>query len=147
MLVANFETLIPEEKRDISLKSRIIKNELPNLVNKFLVYYKNLLEKDPTKSIIQLCPEYFIEQQQEQKMEQNPLYKFLYENFKAGDSNDSVKMTEVKNVLKKNSDFKDKDVISIIYLMQEIFPEAEYKFDNIIDGKRFRRTFHKLANI
>lgn len=80
MLVANFETLIPEEKRDISLKSRIIKNELPNLVNKCLVYYKNLLEKDPTKSIIQLCPEYFIEQQQEQKMEQNPLYKFLYEN-------------------------------------------------------------------
>ena len=80
MLVANFETLISEEKRDISLKSRIIKEELPNLINKCLVYYKNLLEKDHSKSIIQLCPEYFIEQQQEQKMEQNPLFKFLYEN-------------------------------------------------------------------
>lgn len=68
-------------------------------------------------------------------------------NIKVGDSNDSVKMTEVKNVLKKNSDFKDKDVISIIYLMQEIFPEVEYKFDNIIDGKRLSRTFHKLANL
>lgn len=71
----------------------------------------------------------------------------LLENFKVGDSNDSVKMTEVKNVLKKNSDFKDKDVISIIYLIQEIFPEAEYKFDNIIDGKRLSRTFHKISNI
>jgi hypothetical protein len=36
------------------------------------MYYKHLLESDPKKDIWGLCPEYFLEQQQELKIERNP---------------------------------------------------------------------------
>lgn len=78
LLIANFEKLV--NNPDTSLKSEIINNELPAFINKCLNYYKKMLDNSNNKTIWQICPEYFLDQQEELKMERNPLYKFLMEN-------------------------------------------------------------------
>lgn len=45
-----------------------------------MTYYKKLLEIDNKKDIWHVCPEYFLDQQQDLKIDRNPLYKFLLEN-------------------------------------------------------------------
>lgn len=78
MLVANFEKNIINP--DPTLKKRIIQNELPAFIYKCLIFYKNMLNNNANKDIWKICPEYFLDQQQELKVERNPLYKFLLEN-------------------------------------------------------------------
>ena len=80
MLVANFEKNVTNP--DTTLKHRILTEELPAFIYKCLSEYKKLLDLDTNKEIWGLCPEYFLEQQQELKIERNPLYKFLIENTK-----------------------------------------------------------------
>lgn len=80
MLVANFEKNVTNP--DTTLKHRILTEELPAFIYKCLSEYKKLLDLDTNKDIWGLCPEYFLEQQQELKIERNPLYKFLIENTK-----------------------------------------------------------------
>lgn len=78
MLVANFEKIVSNP--DPTLKNRIMENEIPAFIYKSLLAYKNLLENSSNNDIWRLCPEYFLDQQLELKLERNPLYKFLYEN-------------------------------------------------------------------
>ena len=78
MIVANFEKNILNP--DPTFKSHIIQNELPAFIYKCLTYYKNMLENNTNKDIWKICPEYFLDQQQDLKVERNPLYKFLLEN-------------------------------------------------------------------
>jgi hypothetical protein len=61
-------------------KSKIIKTELPAFILKCLTLYNQLLEKDKEKDIWHLCPDYFLEQQVELKIERNPLFKYLLQN-------------------------------------------------------------------
>ena len=75
VLVANFEKSI--RKPDVSLKKRIISEELPNFIYKCLKNYQNLLKNGENKDIWSLCPEYFIDQKVQLRMDRNPLYKFL----------------------------------------------------------------------
>jgi len=78
LLVANFEKNVYSP--DTSLKQKIIDNELPNFIYKSTLYYKELLDKSANKSIWDLCPDYFKDQQEELRIERNPLYKYLIEN-------------------------------------------------------------------
>jgi hypothetical protein len=78
VFVAKYEKMI--ENTDISLKKRICQGELAQLMYKCLLYYKNLLDRNDTKDIWSVCPEYFLERKEELKMERNPLFKFLKEN-------------------------------------------------------------------
>jgi hypothetical protein len=75
VLVANFEKNV--NNPDPTLKSRILKTELPAFIYKCLLNYKKLLDLHSNKDIWGLCPEYFLDQQEELKIERNPLYKFL----------------------------------------------------------------------
>lgn len=85
MLVANFEKNIINP--DPTLKKRIIENELPAFIYKCLMYYKKVLNNNKNKDVWGICPEYFLEQQQELKVERNPLYKFLLENTRYKENN------------------------------------------------------------
>jgi hypothetical protein len=76
MLVANFQNI---HQIDPTLKQRIIENELPAFIYKCITSYNKLLHQQQT-DIWNLCPPYFLEQQQNLKLDRNPLYKFLYEN-------------------------------------------------------------------
>ncbi len=76
--MANFEKNVYEP--DVTLKERIVRGELPALIYKCVKYYKKMVEENPGKGIWQICPEYFIFQQEEVKMERNPLYKYLTDN-------------------------------------------------------------------
>ena len=78
VLTANFEKNVTEP--DVTLKSRIINEELPAFIYKTLLYYKKFVDLKITKDIWSICPESFLEQKEELKLERNPLYKFLTEN-------------------------------------------------------------------
>jgi Bifunctional DNA primase/polymerase, N-terminal len=78
MLVANFERNVSNP--DPTLKERILNEELPAFIYKCLLFYKKLLDEKSKKDIWALCPEYFVEQQLELKIERNPLFKYLLEN-------------------------------------------------------------------
>ncbi len=80
MLIANFNKIVNQP--DPSLKERIIKHELPAFIYKCLLLYKDLVNNSIGKSIYNICPDYFKEQQEELKIERNPLYKFLIDNTK-----------------------------------------------------------------
>jgi len=77
LLTANFEKIV--NKPDPSLKKRIIENELPAFIYKCLSFYKKMIEKNDL-DIWNICPEYFLEQKEELRIERNPFYKFLLEN-------------------------------------------------------------------
>ena len=57
-----------------------LKITFPNFIYKCTLYYKELLQENYNKSIWDICPDYFKEQQEELRIERNPLYKFLLEN-------------------------------------------------------------------
>jgi hypothetical protein len=88
--------------------SHILQNELPQFIYKCTTGYLDLL-KEKHKSIWTLCPEYFLEQQEDLKIERNPLYKFLSENtrFKSG----NVLFMEL--VKERFSDWLQKNVRSL----------------------------------
>jgi len=77
LLTANFEKIV--NKPDPSLKKQILENELPAFIYKCLLFYKRMIEKNDL-DIWNICPEYFLEQKEELRIERNPLYKFLLEN-------------------------------------------------------------------
>ena len=55
-----------------------------------------MLDESHNKTIWKICPEDFLDQQEELKMERNPLYKFLMENtrYKEGEM---LTLEEVRN--------------------------------------------------
>jgi hypothetical protein len=79
LLIANFEKNVYNP--DPSLKSRIINEELPALILKCCTMYNDfVLLHAKNKSIWEIAPDYFIQQQTELKIDRNPLFKFLLEN-------------------------------------------------------------------
>jgi len=78
LVVANFAKNVYNP--DTTLKERILESELPAFIYRCLTAYKKLLASGHSKGIWQLCPHYFLEQQEELRMERNPLYKYLIEN-------------------------------------------------------------------
>lgn len=93
LLVTNFEKNVLEP--DISLESRIKEEELSAFIYKCLIKYNQLLENARNKSIWKVCPEYFREQQEDLKMEKNPLYKFLKDNTRYC-KNNTIPIEEIK---------------------------------------------------
>jgi phage/plasmid-associated DNA primase len=75
VLTAKFEK--PVLRPDTGLKPKILEQELPAFIYKCTSYYKRLLDLGSSKDVWGLCPEYFLIQQDELKMERNPLFKFL----------------------------------------------------------------------
>ena len=93
LLTANFEKIV--HKPDPSLKKRILENELPAFIYKCLSLYKKMIEQNDL-DIWNICPEYFLEQKEELRIERNPLYKFLLENTQYKKDN-IVTMNELKS--------------------------------------------------
>lgn len=94
MLVANFEKIV--KNPEPTLKQRIINTELPALIYKSLMYYKETLVSNDNKDIWKICPEYFLDQQTDMKMERNPLYKYLTENT-CYEKDHMLSIEEIKN--------------------------------------------------
>jgi phage/plasmid-associated DNA primase len=75
VVTARFEKMVMNP--DTTLTERILSTETSAFIYKCTSYYKRLLDKNISKDVWGLCPEYFLEQQEEQKMESNPLFKFV----------------------------------------------------------------------
>jgi hypothetical protein len=93
VLIANFERNVYDA--DVTLRSRIVANELPAFIYKSLFKYKTFLEANGHRSIWDVCPAYFKEQREEMKMERNALYKFLVESTEYKE-NGMVRVEEVR---------------------------------------------------
>ena len=94
IVTANFEKFI--ETPDTTLQSQIISKELPAFIYKCLLYYKKVIDSNMTNDIWSICPEYFLEQKEDLKIERNPLYKFLVENTTYKENN-MVLLEDIKN--------------------------------------------------
>lgn len=67
----------------------------------------------------------------------------LMDNFEIGQNKDYVKMVDIKNVLKSGG-MKEKDVVTIQKLVEDIFEGAEYRDDTHLERNRVRRVFTGL---
>lgn len=135
LLIANFEKLVYNP--DTSLKAEIIKNELPAFINKCLHYYKKMVDTSNNKTIWQICPEYFLDQQEELKMERNPLYKFLMENTRYKENN-IILMSEIKE---EYNNWIGKKVYK---LDNGTFPQVNKEY--VIEKKNICKSCNKEAN-
>jgi phage/plasmid-associated DNA primase len=93
VLTLNFEKTVTHP--DPTLQDRIIQTELSAFIYKSLLLYKNVVDTSSNKGIWNICPQYFLDQQEELKMERNPLYKFIYDNCYYKDGN-VLKMEEIR---------------------------------------------------
>lgn len=88
IMTLNFKNIVRESERDTSLLSRILSTELDALAYKCTLAYKQVLDNPllQSKGIWSICPQYFKDNQEQLKMDHNPLYKFLVEKsrFKKG---------------------------------------------------------------
>lgn len=109
LLVANFERSVPECMKDTSLEAKIIQSEIPAFIYKSLSHYHHLLLSKPNRSIWDICPSYFVDQQDELRIERNPLYKFLTQSavFK---QDTSLSIKEIKDAF---SSWLDKPITKL----------------------------------
>ena len=72
--------------------------------------------------------------------------RILLEHFEIGEKNDYVKLKDIKSVL-KNGGVKEKDVITIKYIVEETFDTVEFYDIKKINTKMFKSIFYKLFNV
>jgi phage/plasmid-associated DNA primase len=94
IVTANFEKIV--ENPDCNIESNIKSNELPEFIYKCVLYYKRLLDSGECNDIWKVCPEYFIDQKEDLKIERNPLYKYLLENTMYKE-NEIIQMEEIRD--------------------------------------------------
>ncbi len=75
--IVEFEFTRHLTNEDPTLKRRILSDELAPLMLKCLLQYKATVEMHSDHGVWQFCPDYFRDQQEEMRMERNPLYGFL----------------------------------------------------------------------
>lgn len=75
LAIFKFNKYVPS--KDITLETRIIANELPDIVAKCLRAYQFLVEQTGSKSFWDVCPEYFHENTREMSEQTDHLYMFL----------------------------------------------------------------------
>ncbi len=98
VVVANFERMVTAQ--DPSLKSRILKSELPAIIYKSLLKYKNILDAHQNESVWDFCPQYFKDQQDDMRTDCNPLFRFLVQNTEFKE-NESVSLEEIKQAFQQ----------------------------------------------
>jgi hypothetical protein len=80
VMTLGFENIVTEKDRDTSLLSRILETEMDKLSLKCLTMYKNVLHSKRRTGVWKFCPQYFRDNQEELKIDRNPLYRFLKEH-------------------------------------------------------------------
>lgn len=134
----------PKKKNERLLKkySKKEESELSSSLLKLLIERYFLLKKNNYKYTI---PKE-LEQMRTLYLNDNKdvIKDILLENFEIGDNTDFIKLIEIKKLLKNHSELKDKDVISLIYIIQDTFDGIEFKKDSTINNKSTRNFFAKL---
>lgn len=72
--------------------------------------------------------------------------RILLENFKVGETKDFVKLKDVK-LIQKNSGIKEKDIITLKYIVEETFDGVEFFDRKQIDVNRHKSIFSNLKII
>jgi phage/plasmid-associated DNA primase len=134
---------IPKKKNDRQLKKysreeemEISKGLLKLLVDKYAMMLQNNYKYDEPKHFVSLRKLYLNDNK-------DVITDLLNENFEKGEESDFVRLKDVKAVL-KNSQVKEKDVITIIKLVEEMFDGVEFINDTFRNGERHRRVFWGL---
>ena len=69
----------------------------------------------------------------------------LKEHFEIGDDNDYTKLKDIRQIL-KNCDIKEKNAISLIYIIEDLFDDVKYVNDTGVGDNRKKKVFKKLRN-
>lgn len=134
---------VPKKKNDRKLikyskedELQIAKGLLKLIVDKYAIMRRNGYSYEEPKHFISMRKMYLNDNK-------DVITDLLQEHFEQGDDKDFVKMTDIKNVLKQGG-IKEKDIITIQKLVEEVFEDAEFKSDTTINGDRIRRAFLRL---
>jgi P4 family phage/plasmid primase-like protien len=130
----------PKKKNDRKLKKyskeeevEISKGLLKLLVDKYAVMRKNDYKYEEPKHFVSMRKMYLNDNK-------DVITDLLQEHFEQSDHKDYVKITDIKNVLKQGG-IKEKDIITIQKLVEEVFEDAEFRNDSTVNGDRVRRVF------
>ena len=134
---------VPKKKNDRKVRKyskeeelQIAKGLLKLIVNKYALLQRNGYSYEEPKHFISMRKMYLNDNK-------DVITDLLQEHFEQGEDKDFVKMTDIKNVLKQGG-IKEKDIITIQKLVEEVFEDAEFKSDTTINGDRIRRAFVRL---
>ena len=67
----------------------------------------------------------------------------LKEYFDIGSDDDYVKLMDVKRVL-KNSNIKEKNLVSLIYIIEDLFENVKFIYDTGVNNDRKYKIFKNL---
>lgn len=70
------------------------------------------------------------------------LYNIIRENFEIGSDTDFLKLKDIKQILKDNG--IDKNIVSIKYIIQDIFPESEFYDRKMINYKPYKSVVSNI---
>jgi phage/plasmid-associated DNA primase len=132
----------PKKKNELSIK-RYTKEELHNiergLLHIFITRYKQLLIKDfkyTEPEVFQNIKNLYINDSKDD------LSNILRENLEAGSKTDFVKLKDIKQILKSNG--FNKSLVSVKYIIQDLFEECEYYDTKMINYKNYKSIFYKI---
>jgi len=80
IMLINYENVISENERDISLFKKIIESEYTSVIYKCVNTFIRIRDSNLDKSIWSFCPQYFIENKELIRNQSNQLYNYLVEN-------------------------------------------------------------------
>lgn len=69
--------------------------------------------------------------------------EILKEHFELGDENDFIKLKDIRQIL-KNNDIKEKNALSLIYTIEDLFDGVKYIHDSVINHVRIQRSFRYM---
>lgn len=128
--------------KDITLETRIIDNELPNLTAKCLLAYKSLVQQIGSKSYWEVCPEYFHENIREMSEQTDHLYMFL--TLPPGDNiygDKDVYFMNQPGAVMLLQDFKNK----FLNYMRFRHPSIKYRWTS--DYSAFNRLGYRVVHL
>ena len=101
VMVLNFENVIPEDERNTSLESDIIKTEISSFIHKCRSTYLSYKIKYRGKGVETFCPQVFLENRKLLRLSVNNTSAFINERFEySEDDKDIMKLPDMNKMFK-----------------------------------------------
>jgi len=125
---------LENRKIDLELKKLEVESKKIELENRKIDLESKKIEKQDNIKPVQLT------------QNEKTVKEILLENYEIGGNKDFVKLKDIKLLL-KNNDIKNKDIITIKYLVEETFEQVEFFDKKQINKKNERSLFLRLKHI
>ena len=101
VMVLNFENIIPEDERNTSLESDIIRTEISSFIHKCRSTYLSYKTKYHGKGVETFCPQVFLENRKLLRLSVNNTSAFINERFEYSENDkDIMKLPDMNKMFK-----------------------------------------------